>query len=140
MLNSNFSVSFEVCLLRAAHQQAKHFSTKQKDLSKAQQVYHNTLAVWAVNYYMKCMEIETDCEGSDSWDILMQSLLDTADLVLPGIGKLECRPVMQEQQNIYIPLDVSQERIAYVIVQLDTFLEKAIILGFVKTAPLSTLR
>lgn len=142
MTYSNIPITFQVCLVRKAHQLAKEFSKKQKDSSKAQQVYHNTLAVWAVAYYMKCMEIETDWEGSDSWDALMQSFLNVADLVLPGIGKLECRPFMQEEQNIYIPLDVSQDRLAYVAVQLDNFLETArtaTILGFVKTAPIEEL-
>lgn len=137
MLYSNRPVTFKLCLVKAAHQLALKFSSQQKDLSKVQQVYHNTLAVWAVNYYMKCMQIETDWESSDSWDILMQSLLNVADLILPGIGSLECRPFVQGEQSVYIPLDVSQDRIAYVIVQLDNSLKTATILGFVKTAPVS---
>ena len=130
-------ITFQVSLVRKAHLLAKKFSQLQKDPLKVRQIYHNTLAVWAVAYYMKCMEIETDCEGSDSWDAITQSLLDVADLVLPGIGSLECRPVIQTEESVYIPLDVSQDRIAYVIVQLDASLEQAEILGFVKTAPMS---
>lgn len=125
-------IGFEVCLVKKAHILANYFATKHKDVTKARQVYHNTLAVWAVNYYMKCMQIEANWEASDSWDIIMQSLLDVADLVLPEIGKLECRPVMEDEQSVYIPFDVSQERLAYVIVQLNSSLKKAIILGFVK--------
>lgn len=129
-------ITFQVSLTRKAHLLAKEFSQKQKG-EKERQIYHNTLAVWAVAYYMRCMEIETDCSASDSWNMITQSLLDVADLVLPGIGSLECRPLIQGEQSVYIPLEVSQDRIAYVIVQLDAALEQAEILGFVKTAPMS---
>lgn len=131
MIYSNL-ITFEVCLVKKAHTLANNFANKQKDVSKARQVYHNSLAVWAVNYYMKCMEIETNWEMSNSWNVITQSLLNVADLVLPEIGKLECRPIMEDEQSVYIPFDVSQERLAYVIVQLDSSLKKAVILGFIK--------
>lgn len=127
-------INFQVTLTRKAHLLAEEFSLKQK-VPKERQIYHNTLAVWAVAYYMKCMQIETDWEKSESWDMISQSLLDVADLVLPGIGSLECRPFIQGEKSVYIPLEVSQGRIAYVIVQLDKSLTTATILGFVKTAP-----
>lgn len=136
MAHSN-PTTFQVCLTRKAHLLAKEFSKKQKS-SKAQQVYHNTLSVWAVAYFMKCMQIKTDWSLSDSWDIITQSLLNVADLVLPGIGKLECRAFIKGEQNVYIPLDASLDRIAYVVVELDNFLDAAktaTILGFVKIAP-----
>lgn len=134
MIDSN-STYFKVYLTRKAHLLAKDFSKKQK-LSKTQQVYHNTLAVWAVAYYMKCMQIKTDWESSDSWDVIKQSLLDVADLVLPGIGILECRAFIKGEEKVYIPLDASLDRLAYVAIQLDASLEvatTATILGFIKS-------
>lgn len=134
MVHSN-STYFQVYLTRKAHSLAKEFSEKQKS-SKAQQVYHNTLSVWAVAYYMKCMQINTDWESSDSWDEIKQSFLDVADLVLPGIGKLECRAFIKGEQNVYIPSDASLDRIAYVVVELNVVKEAATtatILGFIKS-------
>lgn len=126
---------FEVPLIQEAHQIAEKFSPQQNNLPKAKQVYFNTLAVYAVRFYLRCMKIETDWEKSDSWDFIMQAFLDVADLVLPGIGKLECRPVLPGSQSVYIPPDVSFERVGYVAVQLDRSLRTASLLGFLETVP-----
>lgn len=132
----NSPPGFDVPLIQEAHQIAEKFSIQQKDLSKARQVYFNSLAVYAVRFYLKCMKIEAVWEASDSWDFLMQALLDVADLVLPGIGKLECRPVLPEMESIYIPADVSFERVGYIAVQIDRSLRTATLLGFLKTVPM----
>jgi hypothetical protein len=55
---SNFTVS----VLRPAHQLAEKFCQHQSNLQKAEQVYLNTLAVYAVNYHLQCLGFETDWE------------------------------------------------------------------------------
>lgn len=132
----NSPPGFDVPLIQEAHQIAEKFSVQQKGLSKAKQVYFNSLAVYAVRFYLKCMKIEAVWEASDSWDFLMQAFLDVADLVLPGIGKLECRPVLPEMQSVYIPADVSFERVGYIAVQIDHSLRTATLLGFLETVPM----
>lgn len=132
---STSSVRFEVPLVQTAYKIAEQFSLRQKDPQKAKQVYFNSLAVYAVRFYMKCMGIETDWEKSESWEFVTQTLLDVADLDLPGLGKLECRPVLLESESVSIPLDVHEDRIGYVVVQFDDSLDHATLLGFFAIAP-----
>lgn len=101
-LSSSF-IKFKVPLVQTAYKIAEKFSLRQKDPQKAKQVYFNSLAVYAVRFYMKCMGVETDWEKSESWDLVTQTLLDVADLDLPDLGKLECRPVLPENESVYIP-------------------------------------
>jgi hypothetical protein len=117
-----------------AHSLAQKYSERQFSPQKAQQVYLNTLAVYAVDFYLRCMEFETDWPASDSQNPLMLKLLDVADLDIKGIGKIECRPVLPNAEFCAIPPDVWQDRIGYVAVQLSQSLQEATILGFTKTA------
>jgi hypothetical protein len=126
---SNFTVS----LLKPAHQLADKFCQHQSNLQKAEQVYLNTLAVYAVNYHLQCLGFETNWTHSDSWDSMMQTFLDVADLEVKNYGKLECRPVLPDAEVIYVPQEVWEGRIGYVAVQLDESLEEARLLGFAET-------
>jgi hypothetical protein len=127
-----------------AHSLAQKYSERQSKPQKSQQVYLNTLAVYAVDFYLRCMEFETDWPASDSQNPLMLKLLDVADLDIKGIGKIECRPVLPNAEFCAIPPDVWQDRIGYVAVQLSESLQEATILGFTKTAaseiPLKSLQ
>ncbi|HAG80253.1 MAG TPA: hypothetical protein DCL61_03555 [Cyanobacteria bacterium UBA12227] len=120
----------KIQLGREVHQQAKHFSQHQSNFYNAQQIYLNTLAVYAVNEYLKHQKIKTNLGASNSWDIVMQSLMDIADLDVNGIGKLECRSVLQDTEIVYIPAEVWEDRIAYVVVQMNESLTEATLLGF----------
>ncbi|MGH2415128.1 MAG: DUF1822 family protein, partial [Microcystaceae cyanobacterium] len=133
-MNVTSSLTFTVPLVQAARQLAEQFAKQQINPQKAQQVYLNTLAVYAVRFYLKCMGIETDWETSDSYNPVMQTLMDVADLEIPNLGKLECRPVLPENQSVYIPPEVWSDRIGYMAVKLDESLREAILLGFTQTA------
>lgn len=141
----NLSESLTVPLSSSAHCLAEQFWRQQSNPQQAKQVYLNTLAVSAVDFYLRCMEIETDWQASQSWNPVMQSLMNVADLEVKNHGKLECRPVLPEMQAIYIPPEVWSDRIGYVAVQLDPSLQEAMLLGFTRTAsaqevPLSQLQ
>ena len=124
-------MGFTVLLDLSARMIAQKFSNHHYCEQKKQQVYYNTLAVYAVNYYLKYSGIETDCKASDSWNPVMQMLADTADLVVKDRGKLECRPVLPQANICYIPPEVWEERIGYVAVQFQQSLEEVKLLGFV---------
>ncbi|MFB2975795.1 DUF1822 family protein [Microseira sp. BLCC-F43] len=126
---------FTVTLALSAHARAKQFQGYHSNPQKAKQVYLNTLAVYAVNFYLDCMGIETNWSASFSCNPLMQTILDVADLDIPKLGKLECRPVLPEDAVVCIPLEVLSDRIGYVAVQLDETLREATLLGFSKTVP-----
>ena len=70
--------------------------------------------------------------------------MDVADLSVKQLGKLECRPVMPEDDICQIPPDVWTDRVGYVIVQISQTLKQATLLGFTQAAaaelPLSQLR
>jgi hypothetical protein len=56
---------------------------------------------------------------------------DIADLMLPGIGRLECRATHQLEQICFIPPDAFIDRVAYVFVQIDESYREGTLLGYV---------
>jgi hypothetical protein len=135
---------FTVPLSFEAHTIAQQYQKQQSTSLKAKQVYLNTLAVYAVDFYLRCLGFEADVDHSDSRDPLMVRFMDVADLSVKQLGKLECRPVLPDAQVCQIPPDVWSDRIGYVAVQMNQTLKQATLLGFTQTAaaevPLSQLR
>lgn len=127
-------------LLPSAHRLAQQFCQNHKDPQKVKQVYLNTLAVSAVEFYLGCMGVKTNRSTSQSVDPIMQMTLDVADLDLPGIGKLECRPVLPETSVLSIPPEAwSDQRRATIAVQLSPSLQEATLLGFAAAGQEDTL-
>jgi hypothetical protein len=110
---------------------AEQFRRYQVQKSKAKQVYLNTLAVSVVNSYLNLIGWSTNLEASDSWNPILQTMMDVADLLIPNYGKLECRVVLADQETVTIPPEVWSERIGYVVVKFNKFLDQAAILGFI---------
>ncbi|HEY9668517.1 MAG TPA: DUF1822 family protein [Coleofasciculaceae cyanobacterium] len=134
-----------VPLTLVAHQFAQQFYHKHSDWQKAKQVYLNALAVYAMEFYLRCLGIETDRQVRESWNPAIQTLANTADLEVKNLGKLECRPVLPDAQICQVPPEVWSNRIGYVAVRLDRTLTQATLLGFVPTVnreevPLSELK
>jgi Protein of unknown function (DUF1822) len=134
MKNFSETLTFTLPLGYNAHALAKQFWKQQSDSQKAKQVYLNTLAMYAVNFYLKCMGIKTNWEASYSCNSIRQILADVADLEIPHVGYLDCLPVLPQMQVINIPPEAWSDRIGYVAVQLDESLRMATLLGFSQTA------
>jgi hypothetical protein len=117
-------------ITQAARSTAQKFASGQPTATKKEQVKLNTLAVTVVNDYLQMMGIDTDLEAGDSWNSLVRLCTDVADLQVAKIGRLECRPVKANQSTCYIPPETWEERVGYVIVQIDDSLLEAKILGF----------
>lgn len=136
-------LTFASRITRKYRRLAEEFSRQQANPEKAKQVYRNTLAVCVVNFYCQCMDIETDLEGSDSWDGVMRSLADVADLKLKSsgkdLGKIECRPVSASSDAVEVPPDVWLGRIGYIAVQLDEAANEAKLVGFAPKIKAETL-
>ncbi|MFM6324207.1 MAG: DUF1822 family protein [Microcystis panniformis] len=129
----NEQLTFPVPLGMSDFNFAREFSGQQENTAKARQVLLNTLAVRAVGFYCRnLLSVETDFENSDSWDSSARILMDVADLEIKGLGKLECRPIRPGEKVCYVPPEVWEDRIAYVIVEIDEKRKMANILGFVK--------
>ena len=84
----------------------------------AERVRRNTLAVLAVNRYLSWQKIETDITAGNSWHPGLRLVADVADLQLVGLGRLECRVVALGEKAIEIPLEVSEDRVAYMVLEL----------------------
>jgi hypothetical protein len=113
MVNSRDTYLLEIPLEQTARNLALQFASEQANPQKGKRVYFNTLAVWAVNYFLEWMEMETDIDSGDSWNPARRAVVDVGDLVLPGIGKIECCPVQLGESAISLP-EVRENRIAYI--------------------------
>ncbi len=130
MKTSNIS-QLIVPLGRTIHAIASEFAAEQTTSQKGKKVYLNTLAVYAVHSYLKWLHIETDLSQGHSWHPGLRSLFDVADLVVPGVGKLECCPLLPGETALSLPLEATQDRFGYVAVQFDENLNEVRLLGFV---------
>ncbi len=134
-MNSTQSLYLKVPLGKDAHRWAEQFASEQATPQKGKQVYLNTLAVFAVHSYLKWLPVETALDRADSWHPSLRAIFDIADLVLPNVGRLECRPVLPGESAFSLPPEATQDRIGYVAVQFDRQLDFVELLGF---APAST--
>jgi len=130
-MNQTQDLSFIVPLSFEAHRLAE--AQLQSTAQRAKQAYLNSLAVYAVDYYLRCLGWEPDRQASATNSPLTQRLMDVADLLLPGLGRLECRAVLPGQVACEIPPETWEDRIGYIAVQFDQSLQQAEILGFVQT-------
>ena len=136
-MNITQSQSLTVLLDKHAHRYAQQFAAQQATPQKGKQVYLNTLAVYAVHSYLKWLPIETALHQSDCWHPGLRAIFDLADLVLPSIGKLECRPLLPTEQALVLPPEVTDNRIGYVAVQFREQLDQVQLLGFVPGSAMS---
>ena len=113
-----------------AHELARQLAAVQSTVQKGKRVYLNALAVYAVHSYLKWLPIETDLNCSDSFNPAKTALANVADLVITGIGSLECRPVLPGETTILLPEEVIENRIGYVGVQFSDRLDSVQLLGF----------
>ncbi|MEG4840334.1 DUF1822 family protein [Microcoleus sp. B9-D4] len=129
-----------------AHRTARQFAAETLQLAPeltkheaAKRVYVNTLAVYVVYSYLKWQAYEPDLIQGDSWHPVVRAQWDIADLVLPGIGKLECRPVWFGESAIVVPPAAREDRIGYVIVEFGEKLDSGKLLGFTPSLDNSAL-
>ena len=130
-MNITFSEALNIPLTIEAHRYAEQFAAEQATPEKGKQVYLNTLAVVAVQTYLKWINIQTAIDKSDCWDGGWRAIFNVADLVLPNLGKLECRPVLPGEKDFDLPPEVTENRIGYLAVQFEEDLNQVQLLGFV---------
>lgn len=93
-------------------------------------VYLNTLAVYGVNTYLQWIQIETDLESSDSWNLGANALCDVCDLELPNIGKIICYPVLPAADSFTPPENILPDAIAYIPLRFGEVLNEVELLGY----------
>lgn len=126
-------LSIRVPITAAFRAQAQAFANEQPLPEKAAQVYRNTLAVLAMREYLQWQDYDTDLTQSDSWNAATRTCGDVADLMITGLGRIECRPVLNLEEPCDLPPEVWHNRIGYVLVQLSEDFREAALLGFVPT-------
>jgi hypothetical protein len=99
------------------------YASEQANLENGQKVFYNTMTVWAVNHLLGWMEFETILDKDDDWTLAIEAVLDLADLMLPGIGKIQCCRICEGETEISVP--VQNDRIAYIFVELPESLDKS---------------
>ncbi|MBV6624256.1 MAG: DUF1822 family protein [Rivularia sp. (in: Bacteria)] len=134
MNSTTQKLSFTVNLSFEAHSIAQELVSQISNKIKSQQIYLNSLAVFAVNHYLLCMGFETDYLEGDSRNPVAVQLMNVADLIIKDIGKLECIPILAETEVVEIPPEVWEDRVGYVFVELNDSLKEAKILGFTPQA------
>ena len=109
---------------------ANSFAKEQITPEKSQKIYYSTLAILVVNSYLQMLGFKTDSANSDSWNPLIRLCSNTADLIVTDLGKLECLAIEPGADHCFIPEEVRDLRIAYVVVEIDRNLHTGKILGF----------
>jgi len=112
------------------HTLARQFATQQDTQEKGKQVYFNTLAICAVNSFLELIGVAADLNQGDSWNPAIRCFHNVADLVIPSLGRLECRPILDQEKVIFLPPEVTEDRIAYIAVQFQEHLHEVQLLGF----------
>ncbi|MEO0377967.1 MAG: DUF1822 family protein, partial [Cyanobacteria bacterium P01_A01_bin.17] len=126
-MTSSTSISgFPVPLTSKAWNIAQKQVQPQFDADHNQQQFRNGLAVYAVDFYLKCMAVEVEPHHNP----ILSQLLEGADLMVKDMGRLECCPIQAGETTFQVPVDAWCDRIAYVMVQIEDHLEQAQILGF----------
>ncbi|BAZ06610.1 DUF1822 family protein [Calothrix sp. NIES-3974] len=136
--------TFSVSLTPQAHELASKFCEQYIDIVIAEKIYFNTLAIYAVNHYLRCLDFETECQGHDSYKLIISNFLDTAYLIVKNYGKLECRYIFPHDDFVCFPRETWASKVGYVVVQFDELLQTATLIGFAKSVigeevPLSQL-
>ncbi|NJO78501.1 MAG: DUF1822 family protein [Cyanobacteria bacterium RM1_2_2] len=120
-------LTFTVPLSFEAH------AVAQQQSPQTQQTYLKALAVYAVEFYLRCLGVETNPDQSDWRNPWIGKFVDVADLWLPSYGKLECCVLLPDAEVLTVSPDAWTERIGYVAVQFAPTLKSATLLGFTPT-------
>ena len=129
--NSLLTNTITIPLSESDRALAQNFAQKQVIQTKAEQVYLNSLAVIAVNHYLEFLGIPTNLKQSQCWHSVNQFCADIADLKLPKLGFLECRPISKNQEFCQIPLEVMSDRLAHLVIEISEDKKTGKILGFI---------
>ena len=124
---------FTLPLTVANHQVAHQFYAHHSDFHRAKRVYLNTLSIQAVHFYLTCIGLDSDLDRGMSWNPALQTLMNTADLWVDELGRLECCPVLPDMEAVPISPQAIADRIGFIAVRLNADLTEAELLGFVPT-------
>lgn len=126
----NDLLTFTVSIPLSVHDIARDLVTGIDSPIKANQIRFNTIAVYAVDNYLKCLGFTTDLSHSASRDPILAQLLNVANLEIKNVGQIECIPFISDRSECHIPPESEYLRVGYMPVQISQDLTEATILGF----------
>ncbi|NJR59626.1 MAG: DUF1822 family protein [Cyanobacteria bacterium CRU_2_1] len=140
MIDTDALIPIAIPITATDRRQAYQFAAQQPTQAQTNQVYRNTLAVLVMQRYLQLLGIDTDLDASQSWNPLDRLLENIADLYIPALqGCLECRPVRQGDRKCTVPEEVWDDRVGYVVVQIDEPYQEGQLLGFVESVSVPEL-
>ena len=99
-----------------------------KSLKNDDRAYRNSLALYAADWYLKCLQFSTNLAQQKDW--WMKYISKSANLEIPGVGILECIPVMDDAVTVKMPLEARLDRIGYIFIRLNDDYTSAEVIGF----------
>jgi hypothetical protein len=133
-----------------AHNHARQFAKLQANEEKATQVYQQILTVYAAHCYLQYLDIESDLDQSEGWNLAIATLLsetlrerqyqgialgNSASLHLPKFGDLECKLVHPRDKSIDLPDHAKEGKIGMLVLRSSdievTEIEEMEVIGFV---------
>jgi Protein of unknown function (DUF1822) len=118
-----------------AHDRACKFAQLQDEPDKAVRVYRNTLTVYAAYCYLQILQIKSDLEQSEGWNLGLAFLDDVASIHLPKFGDLECRLVHPDAKSIDLLATAKEDKIGLLVFRANdtdvTQIEEMEVIGFV---------
>ena len=133
-------ITVSIPITATDRQQAAVFAAQQVTPEKAAQVYRNTIAVLVCDRYLQMLAIPSEITASQSWNRVERLLKNVADLYLSDLKKsLECRPVSSSETHCFVPEEVQDDRMGYLVIQLDEPYQESSILGFVPKVSVTEL-
>ncbi len=119
-----------------AHGHARKFAKLQADPDKTIKVYRNILTIYAAHCYLQILQIKSDLDQSEGWNLAIATLQDTASLHLPEFGDLECRLVYLDDKYIDLPTGAKDDKIGMLVFRATatdvTQIEEMEVISFVR--------
>ncbi|MGK7890511.1 MAG: DUF1822 family protein [Leptolyngbyaceae cyanobacterium] len=105
-------------------QLAQQLAQQCPNATQGQQIYRNLLAALSVHHYCQLLGIPSDISQCDCWNPFLRLTTNVADVNLGGVGRFECciisaSEASQPEAHCLVPTDVQEERVGYIVVQLE---------------------
>ncbi|AGF52970.1 sll0281 [Synechocystis sp. PCC 6803] len=100
---------------------------------KLQRLIKNLLAVRAIAHWLEIYGIDYDEGESYSRQPPIHLGETVADLYLPNLGRLECRGIGHQEEEIYFGAESWQDRLGYAVVEISEDLRQGEIFGFLES-------
>lgn len=129
-LNPMTETSITIPLSQDAHDFARTRAAAQSSLSEASSTYLNSLALYAVEFYLQLIETPTASVPQAFEPTLALSLPSCFEVSVPGFGAIDCRAVRPTENALHVPPECWEPCRTHVAVRVNEALTEATLLGY----------